>query len=61
MKYRKKVFTDDAIVCFLKIREIIETSKVDIIEIECDKYYFYMFSNITFSSTYLNSSTQSKP
>ncbi len=42
MKYRKNVFTGDAIVDFPKIREIIETFNVDILEIECDKDYFHM-------------------
>ena len=39
VKYRKKVFLNDAIVDFLKmkIREISETFNVDVLDIECDK------------------------
>ena len=44
VKYRKKVFTNDAIVDFLKMktREIAETFDLNILEIECDKDHFHM-------------------
>ena len=44
VKYRKKVFTNDAIVDLLKTksREIAHTFDVDILEIECDKDHFHM-------------------
>ena len=49
LKYRKKVFVDDAVVDFLKtkIREIAETFNVDILEIECDKDHFHMLFKST--------------
>ena len=44
VKYRKKVFTNDAIVDLLKTKsmEIAHTFDVDILEIECDKDHFHM-------------------
>ena len=44
VKYRKKVFANDAIVDFLKTktREIAYTFEVDILDIECDKDHFHM-------------------
>ncbi len=44
MKYRKNIFTNDAIVDFLKmnIREIAEKIHVDILCIEYGRDYFYM-------------------
>ena len=44
VKYRKKVFINDAIVDLLKTktREIAETFNVDVLEIECDKDHFHM-------------------
>ena len=44
VKYRKKVFVNDAIVDLLKTktREIAETFNVDILDIECDKDHFHM-------------------
>ncbi|MCL5782728.1 MAG: IS200/IS605 family transposase [Candidatus Thermoplasmatota archaeon] len=44
VKYRKKVFANDAIVDLLKTktREIAHTFDVDILEIECDKDHFHM-------------------
>ncbi len=44
VKYRKKVFTNDAIVDLLKtrIREIAETFNVDVLDLECDKDHFHM-------------------
>jgi REP element-mobilizing transposase RayT len=49
VKYRKKVFTNDAVVDFLKMktREIAETFNVDILDIECDKDYFHMLFKST--------------
>jgi putative transposase len=49
VKYRKKVFVNDAIVDFLKtkIREIAETFNVDILDIECDKDHFHMLFKST--------------
>ena len=49
VKYRKKLFINDAIVDFLKmkIREISETFNVDVLDIECDKDYFNMFFKAT--------------
>ena len=49
VKYRKKVFVDDAVVDLLetKIREIAETFNVDILEIECDKDHFDMLFKVT--------------
>ena len=49
VKYRKKVFINDAIVDFLKmkIREISETFNVDVLDLECDKDYFNMIFKAT--------------
>ena len=49
VKYRKKVFINDAIVDFLKmkIREISETFNVDVLDIECDKDHFHMIFKAT--------------
>ena len=49
VKYRKKVFLNDAIVDFLKmkIREISETFNVDVLDIECDKDHFHMLFKAT--------------
>ena len=49
VKYRKKVFINDAIVDFLKmkIRGISETFNVDVLDLECDKDYFNMFFKAT--------------
>ena len=49
IKYRRKVFVNDAIVDFLKTktREIAETFNVDILEIECDKDHFHMLFTST--------------
>ena len=49
VKYRKKVFINDAIVDFLKmkIREISGTFNVDVLDIECDKDYFNMLFKAT--------------
>ena len=49
VKYRKKVFINDAIVDFLKmkIREISETFNVDVLDIECDKDHFHMLFKAT--------------
>ena len=49
VKYRKKVFTNDAIVDFLKMkaREIADTFNVDILDMECDKDYFHMLFKST--------------
>jgi putative transposase len=49
VKYRKKVFINDPIVDFLKmkIRDISETFNVDVLDIECDKDYFNMFFKAT--------------
>ncbi|EQB67137.1 MAG: IS200-like protein transposase [Thermoplasmatales archaeon E-plasma] len=46
VKYRKKIFVNDAIVDFLKTkaREIAETFNADILEIECDSDHFYRHS-----------------
>ena len=43
VKYRRKVFTNDAIVDLLKTKsmEIAHTFDVDILEIECDKDHFH--------------------
>jgi putative transposase len=44
LKYRKKVFINDATVDFLKTttREMAETFSFDVLEIECDKDRFHM-------------------
>ena len=44
VKYRKKVFVNDAIVDLLKTktREIAHTFDVNILDIECDKDHFHM-------------------
>ncbi len=44
VKYRRKVFTSDELVDFLKIkvREIAETFGVEVVSIECDKDHFHM-------------------
>ena len=44
VKYRRKVFTNDAIVDLLKTKsmEIAHTFDADILEIECDKDHFHM-------------------
>jgi putative transposase len=44
VKYRKKVFVDDSMVDFLKMktREIADTFQVNILEIECDRDHFHM-------------------
>ena len=49
VKYRKKVFINDAMVDFLKmkIREISETFNVDVLDIECDKDHFNMIFKAT--------------
>ena len=49
VKYRKKVFANDAIVDFLrtKTREIAHTFDVDILDIECDKDHFHMLFKST--------------
>ena len=49
VKYRRKVFANDAIVDLLKTktREIAETFNVDILEIECDKDHFHMLFKAT--------------
>ena len=49
VKYRKKVFTNDAIVDFLKkkAREIADTFNVDILYIECDQDHFHMLFKST--------------
>ena len=49
MKYRKKVFINDATVDFLKTttREMAETFSFDVLEIECDRDYFHMLFKST--------------
>ena len=49
VKYRKKVFINDTIVDFLKMkmREISETFNVDVLDIECDKDHFHMIFKAT--------------
>ena len=49
MKYRKKVFTNDMVVDFLKtkVRGIADTFNVEILEIECDKDHFHMLFKAT--------------
>jgi putative transposase len=49
VKYRKKVFTNDAIVDFLKMkaREIADTFDVTILDMECDKDHFHMIFKST--------------
>jgi putative transposase len=49
VKYRKKVFTNDAMVDFLKMNtgEVAYTFYVDIPEIECGKYHFNMLFKYT--------------
>ena len=49
VKYGKKVFINNAMVDFLKmkIREISETFNVDVLDIECDKDYFNMIFKAT--------------
>jgi putative transposase len=49
VRYRKKVFANDAIMDFLKtkIREIAEKLNVDILEIECDRDHFHMLFKTT--------------
>ena len=49
VKYRKKVFTNDAIVDLLKTKsmEIAHTFDADILEIECDKDHFHMLFKST--------------
>jgi putative transposase len=49
VKYRKKVFTNDAIVDFLKMKtgEIAETFNVNILDIECDKDHLNMLFKAT--------------
>ena len=49
VKYRKKIFVNDAIVDLLmtKSREIAETFNVDILEIECDQDHFHMLFKST--------------
>jgi putative transposase len=44
VKYRRKVFTDENIVDYLKrrIHEISETFEVEVLCIECDKDHFHM-------------------
>ena len=44
MKYRKKAFTNDMVVDFLKtkVRGIADTLNVEILEIECDRDHFHM-------------------
>ena len=49
VKYRKKVFADDAIVDFLKMksREIADTFNVNILYMECDEDHFHMLFKST--------------
>jgi putative transposase len=49
IKYRKKVFTNDTVVDFLKMKtgEIAETFNVDILNIECGKDHFHMLLKAT--------------
>jgi putative transposase len=49
LKYRKKVFVNDAMVDFLKTktREIAETFDVDILYMECHKDHFHMLFKAT--------------
>ncbi|MCL5679429.1 MAG: IS200/IS605 family transposase [Candidatus Thermoplasmatota archaeon] len=49
VKYRRKVFVNDAIVDLLKTktREIAETFNVGVLEIECDKDHFHMLFKAT--------------
>ena len=49
VKYRKKVFINDAMVDFLKmkIREISATFNVDVLDIECAKDHFHMLFKAT--------------
>ncbi|MGC8496453.1 MAG: IS200/IS605 family transposase [Thermoplasmata archaeon] len=49
VKYRKKVFTNDAVVDLLKtkIREIAETFNVEVLDIECDTDHFHMLFKST--------------
>jgi putative transposase len=44
VKYRRKIFTNNNIIDFLKqkIREISETFDVEILDLECDKDHFHM-------------------
>jgi putative transposase len=49
VKYRKKVFTSDIIVDFLrtKVRGIADTFNVVVLEIECDEDHFHMLFKST--------------
>ncbi len=44
VKYRRRIFRDERVVDFLKqnVRKISESFDVEIIDLECDKDYFYM-------------------
>ena len=44
VKYRRKVFTNDELVDFLKtkVREIAERFDVEVVSIECDRDHFHM-------------------
>jgi putative transposase len=48
VKYRRKVFVNDAMVDFLKMktREIAETFDVDILDMECDKDHFHICNQL---------------
>ena len=49
VKYRKKIFANDAIVDFLRTKtmETAETFNADLLEIECDKDHFHMLFKST--------------
>jgi putative transposase len=49
VKYRKTIFTNDAIADFLKMKtgEIVYTFDVDILDIECDKDHLNMIFKFT--------------
>jgi len=49
VKYRRKVFINDAMVDFLemKTREIAETFDADILDMECDRDHFHMLFKST--------------
>ena len=49
VKYRRKVFVNDAIVDLLKtkVHEIAHTFNVDILEVECDRDHFHMLFKAT--------------
>jgi len=49
VKYRRKIFTDDRIIDFLKncIKNISKTFNVEVLNIECDKDHFHMIFKST--------------